>query len=74
MLNNNVISWKTRKQPTPSLSSTEAEYKSLCDLVKKIMWLKILLKKVFNLQIQEPTQIFEDNQGAIDFAQNDMNA
>jgi hypothetical protein len=73
LLNGNVISWKSKKQPTLSLSSTEAEYKSLGDITKEVMWVKTLLKKVFNLKIPGPTPIYEDNQGAISLANNEEN-
>jgi hypothetical protein len=69
LLNGNVISWKSKKQPTLSLSSTEAEYKSLGDITKEIMWIKTLL----NIRIPGPTQIFEDNQGAIALANDESN-
>ncbi|KAI7951517.1 hypothetical protein MJO28_007201 [Puccinia striiformis f. sp. tritici] len=68
LLNGNVISWKSKKQPTLSLLSTEAEYKSVGDITKEVMWIKTLLKKIFNIKIAGPTQIFEDNQGAIALA------
>ena len=71
--NGNIISWKSRKQPTVSLSSTEAEYKSICDTTKELMWIKTLLKKIFNMKNLTPITVFEDNQGAIDLAKNDSN-
>ncbi|KAI7951918.1 hypothetical protein MJO28_007602 [Puccinia striiformis f. sp. tritici] len=73
LLNGNVISWKSKKQPTLSLSSTEAEYKSLGDITKEIMWVKTLLKKVFNVKIPGPTKIYDDNQGAIALANDASN-
>lgn len=73
LLNGNVISWLSKKQPTLSLSSTEAEYKSLGDITKDIMWIKTLLKKIFNIKLKAPTPIFEDNQGAIALANNESN-
>jgi hypothetical protein len=73
LLNGNVISWKSKKQPTLSLSSTEAEYKSIGNITKEIMWIKTLLKKIFNIKLKGPTPIFEDNQGAIALAKNESN-
>lgn len=72
--NGSVISWRSKKQPTPSLSTTEAEYKSIGDITKELMWIKVLLKKIFNIKLVTPTRIFEDNQGAIDLAKNEINA
>jgi hypothetical protein len=37
------------------------------------MWIKIFLNKVLNVRFKEPTTIFEDNQGAIDLANNQTN-
>jgi hypothetical protein len=37
------------------------------------MWIKTLLKKIFNIKLKEPTPIFEDNQGAIALANNESN-
>jgi hypothetical protein len=73
LLDGNVISWKSKKQPTLSLSSTEAKYKSIGDITKEIMWIKTLLKKIFNVKLKVPTPIFEDNQGAIALANNESN-
>ncbi|KAI7942739.1 hypothetical protein MJO28_012766 [Puccinia striiformis f. sp. tritici] len=73
LFNGNVVSWKSKKQPTLSLSSTEAEYKSIGDITKEVMWIKTLLNKIFNIRIPGPTQIFEDNQGAIALANDESN-
>ena len=58
-----AILWKSKKQPTVSLSSTEAEYKALSDLFKEGLWLKNLLSE---LQIRQnaPLDIYVDNEGA----------
>ncbi|PLW40334.1 hypothetical protein PCASD_07296 [Puccinia coronata f. sp. avenae] len=41
-----AILWKSRKQATVSLSSTEAEYKALSDSCKEGLWLRHLLTKL----------------------------
>jgi hypothetical protein len=56
---------------TQAHTSTEAEYKSIGDITKEIMWIKTLLKKIFNVKLKGPTPIFEDNQGAIALANNE---
>ena len=38
MLGSSPISWKTKKQPTVSRSSAEAEYRSLATLTSEIQW------------------------------------
>ncbi|MBW0551573.1 hypothetical protein O181_091288 [Austropuccinia psidii MF-1] len=40
LFNGCLTTWKTRKQPSVSLSTAEAEYKSLCDLASELLWLK----------------------------------
>ncbi|MBW0537226.1 hypothetical protein O181_076941 [Austropuccinia psidii MF-1] len=42
---NCVVHWKSRKQPTVSISTAEAEYKALCDLMSELLWLKQWCKK-----------------------------
>ncbi|PKI71569.1 hypothetical protein CRG98_008086 [Punica granatum] len=39
----NLISWWSKKQPTMSKSSTEAEYRALAYAVAKILWIRQLI-------------------------------
>lgn len=73
MWNGNMLSWQSKKQPTVSVSVTEAEYLPLVNVTKEIMWIKILFNKVLNIRFKTPTQIWEDNQGAIGFAKGESN-
>jgi hypothetical protein len=41
-----VVSWSSKKQPTVSFSSTEAEYKALCAATCEVVWLRRLLQYV----------------------------
>ncbi|KAH9300653.1 hypothetical protein KI387_012236, partial [Taxus chinensis] len=41
-----VITWSSKKQPTMSISSTEAEYRSVMEATKEAMWLKRLLDEL----------------------------
>jgi len=43
---NTLVSWKSKKQVTISLSSTEAEYRSLRRLTAKLSWLSRLLHEL----------------------------
>ena len=63
-----AISWKSRQQPTVSLSSTEAEYMGL---TQEALYLKQRCKEIDpKFVITEPIIIYEDNQGAIALVEN----
>lgn len=64
-----AISWKSKKQPTVSLSSTEAEYKALSDSCKEAIWLGNILSEL-HLQTLEPIPLHVDNEGAEALAHN----
>ena len=55
----NVVSWSTKRQPTVSLSSTEAELISLCNGTKEEIWISNLMREI---GIETcPFTIYEDN-------------
>lgn len=62
--NGGCVSWCCRKQQCVSLSSTEAEYIALAEAVQEAVWLRKLMED-FDIKLQEPTIIFEDNQSCI---------
>lgn len=68
-LGDGIISWKSRKQATVLLSSTEAEYKALLDSCKEGMWLRQLLSEL-DLQPDSPIPIHVDNECAECLARN----
>ncbi|MBW0473980.1 hypothetical protein O181_013695 [Austropuccinia psidii MF-1] len=72
-INDNLIIWKTCKQPTVSLSSAEAEYKSLTDLTSEILWLRQFCEEIKISKVKEAIIVHEDNQGCIDTANSDCN-
>jgi histone deacetylase 1/2 len=50
-----LIAWSSRKQPTVSRSSTEAEYKSVANATAKIIWVQGLLQELGVYLKQAPT-------------------
>ncbi|XP_074302814.1 secreted RxLR effector protein 161-like [Silene latifolia] len=68
-LGSSPVSWKTKKQPTVSLSSAEAEYRALRALTCEITWLKGLLSD-FGVSHPSPVSVFSDSKSALHIAQN----
>ena len=63
------VSWKSKKQETISLSSAEAEYRSLRKLVGEL----VLLQRLFNeltVPYTGPFSVFCDSQSALHIARN----
>lgn len=48
MLSGCAVTWKSKKQSTVALSSTEAEYMALGDTVKELLWLVQLVQNTHN--------------------------
>ncbi|MBW0517549.1 hypothetical protein O181_057264 [Austropuccinia psidii MF-1] len=63
--NGNLVIWKTRKQPTVSISTAEAEYKALCDLTSEIVWFRQWCNECSLLTVSGPIPVHEDNQSCI---------
>jgi hypothetical protein len=63
-----AISWSARVQKTVALSSTEAEYMSLSDASRQLVWVKSLMREI-GFQMG-PLPLCGDNQGAIFIASN----
>lgn len=61
-LGRNVINWESRKQRCVALSSTEAEYLSIADVCKDILFIRNFLSEVLVRDIQ--ITLFNDNQSA----------
>ena len=68
-LGQTLISWKSKKQQTISLSSAEAEYRSMRRLVAELAWLSRLLHELTVDHIT-PIPLKCDNQAAIYIAKN----
>ncbi len=68
-LNDNLISWSSKQQPIVTTSSTEAEYVSLSDMVKEILFIKGIIK-FMGIEVKTPIKINVDNKGAIFISEN----
>ena len=64
-----AIAWRSKKQATVSLSSTEAEYVAATLAAKEGIWLKAILEEI-NLSEEKPIEIYCDNQSYIKLAIN----
>ena len=63
LLGGAAISWKSQKQRTVALSSTEAEYVSMTEAVKEGLYLRSLLTEL-RLDRMAETVLYIDNRGA----------
>ncbi|XP_031259399.1 uncharacterized protein LOC116117527 [Pistacia vera] len=64
-----LISWKTKKQSTISLSSAEAEYRAMAKTTCEIVWILGLLRDL-EVQTGKPVTLYCDNKAANDIAAN----
>ena len=67
ILSNAAIAWKSRKQKTVALSTTEAEYVAISESAKEAIYIKSFLKEI---GIDMKIIIFNDNQSARLLTQN----
>ncbi|KAK1417486.1 hypothetical protein QVD17_26615 [Tagetes erecta] len=68
-LGTGAVSWRSKKQTTVALSSTEAEYISATGATCQALWLRRILEDLgFNQA--KPTVIYCDNKSAINLAKN----
>ena len=64
------IHWKSQRQSLVTLSSTEAEFVSICSTVKEIIWIRKLALELGIIDNQ-PTTLYCDNESAIRIASNE---
>jgi hypothetical protein len=63
------IAWYSKKQPTVSLSTAEAEYSALAAATRHAIWFHYFFEALLlNIPTEESTWIFSDNQSAISIA------
>lgn len=63
-LNGAAVSWRSKLQPTVSLSSTEAEYKATTEAGQEVVWLRGLLENI-SISQPSPTVLCSDSTGAV---------
>ncbi|KAI9185245.1 hypothetical protein LWI28_005591 [Acer negundo] len=64
-----LISWRSKRQKTVSLSSAEAEYRAMTGACCELTWLRCLLKDL-ELSHREPALLYCDNKAALHIAAN----
>jgi hypothetical protein len=63
-LGDNLISWSSKRQPTLSRSSAEAEYRGVANVVSESCWIHNLLPEL-HFPIPQATLVYSDNVSAI---------
>jgi hypothetical protein len=66
---NGAVSWSNKKQPTITLSNTEAKYRSTAIVACEVVWLQKLLSNL-GLLVDAPIVIYCDNINSILLANN----
>nr|XP_016458147.1 PREDICTED: uncharacterized protein LOC107781862 [Nicotiana tabacum] len=69
LLGGSLVDWKSKKQSVVSLSSAEAEYRSMSKATAEIIWVSRLLSDL-GIQVPSPIQFFCDNQATIHIVKN----
>jgi hypothetical protein len=66
-----LVAWKSKRQPTVALSTTEAEYMASSAATRQATWLRVLLNDLgAGLPVDEPISINNDNKGCIALSKN----
>jgi hypothetical protein len=63
-LGDNLVSWSSKRQPTVSRSSAEAEYRAVANVVAETTWLRQLLLEL-HVPLQRATIVYYDNDSAM---------
>ncbi|KAK2361886.1 hypothetical protein QL285_086993 [Trifolium repens] len=63
-LGDNLISWSSKRQPTLSRSSAEAEYRGVANVVSESCWIRNLLLEL-HCPVRKATLVYCDNVSAI---------
>jgi hypothetical protein len=71
MLNGGAISWRSRRQDSVSLSTSEAEYIAASQCGQEVVYLREILRESFFEQAEE-TLVYEDNRACILMSENSV--
>ena len=69
LLGSSPISWKSKKQENISLSSAEAEYRSIRKVVGELVWLSRLFEEL-TIPCTSPFPVYCDSQSTLHIAKN----
>ena len=69
-LGDSLLSWKSKKQPTISSSSSEAECRALATTTCELQWLSYL--QDLHLPLSQPATLYCDNKSALQIASNQV--
>ena len=69
-INDNPVSWNSKKQQTVALSSAESEYMAISECMKEMLWLRALLSEL-GVRTVTPSIVHVDNQAAIQISNTD---
>ncbi|KAK1413456.1 hypothetical protein QVD17_35229 [Tagetes erecta] len=68
-MGSSAVVWCSKRQPTVSLSTTEAEYRAAAMATQEMVWLKLLLSDL-KQEVDEKVELFCDNMSSIYLANN----
>ncbi|XP_071704940.1 uncharacterized mitochondrial protein AtMg00810-like [Rutidosis leptorrhynchoides] len=68
-LGNNLLSWSSKRQLTPSRSSAEAEYRGVANAVAETCWIRNLLREL-HCPLTSATIVYCDNVSSVYFSSN----
>lgn len=69
-MNNNLITWCTRKQSIVATSTTEAELIAVFEVVKEMEWMSMLLTEM-GYRLRKPMTVWCDNRSTVCITKND---
>jgi hypothetical protein len=69
-INGSSVSWKSQRQSTVAMSSTEAEYMALYAVVQEVIWIKRMLQDISDAYKDQVIIVYQDNKSAILLASN----